>query len=110
MFVLDSIFYLLPHYIVVFQRVNNSNIRRINSVQAGVKAGDAKMNETHAAISSLTATSETFVESLNNLNKMLRKVMSNVQNVLNQLSVMDGRYRHKWINNIDKVIVLFRTY
>ncbi|KAL3982290.1 Laminin EGF-like (Domains III and V) family protein [Acanthocheilonema viteae] len=84
------------------QQVNNSNIRYINSVQAGVKAGEAKIKETHTIISSLTAISETFIESLNNLSKTLHEIMSNVQDVFNQLSTMKGRYHHRRIRDINK--------
>lgn len=85
--------------------MNNSNIRHINSVQAGVKAGEAKIKETHAVISNLTATSITFIESLSNLNKTLREVMNNVQDMFDQLSAINGRYRHRLIRNINKVTV-----
>lgn len=85
--------------------MNNSNIRHINSVQAGVKAGEAKIRETHTIINSFTATSETSIESLSNLNKTLLEVMSEVQKLFDQLSIMNGRYRHRRIRNINKVTV-----
>ncbi|VDK75274.1 unnamed protein product [Litomosoides sigmodontis] len=85
-----------------FQRVNNSNIRHINSVHAGVKAGEAKIKETHAVISNLTATCNTFVESLSNLNKTLREVISNVQDMFGQLNAINGRHRHRRMRNINK--------
>uniref|UniRef100_A0A1I8EZU5 Uncharacterized protein n=3 Tax=Wuchereria bancrofti TaxID=6293 RepID=A0A1I8EZU5_WUCBA len=84
------------------QRVNNSNIRHINSVQAGVKAGEAKIRETHAFINSLKETSEISIESLSNLNKTLREVISKVQVVFGQLNIMNGTYRHRRTRNINK--------
>ncbi|VDO28711.1 unnamed protein product, partial [Onchocerca flexuosa] len=86
------------------QRVYNSDIRHINSVQAGVKAGEAKIRETYTVISNLKATSETSIERLSNLNKMLREIMTKVQNVFDRLSIMNDRDYHGLILSINKVI------
>ncbi|OZC11109.1 laminin EGF-like protein [Onchocerca flexuosa] len=87
------------------QRVYNSDIRHINSVQAGVKAGEAKIRETYTIISNLKATSETSIERLSNLNKMLREIMTKVQNVFDRLSIMNDRDYHGLILSINKVIM-----
>lgn len=106
---LNSFFFFFCYTVtfLIFQRVNNSNIRHINSVQAGVKAGEAKIRETCTVMNNLKTASETSIEWLSNLNKTLREIMSKVQNVFDRLSIMNNRDHHRWILNINKVIVSF---
>ncbi|KAM3726093.1 Laminin-like protein [Dirofilaria immitis] len=59
------------------QRVNNLSTRHINSVQAGIKAGEAKIRETNTVINSL-------------------------KDAFDRLSVMDSKDHHRRIRNINK--------
>uniref|UniRef100_A0A915PQH1 Laminin subunit alpha n=1 Tax=Setaria digitata TaxID=48799 RepID=A0A915PQH1_9BILA len=85
------------------QQMNNSNVRDMNSVYAGIKAGKGKIKETLIVIGTLKMNSETSMESLSNLNKTLCDVMEKVQDVSGRLNVENGRHRHRQMRNINKV-------